>query len=257
MARCLIALGGNLNASEALFEAALNELERPGITPVQLSKILTTRPVGASAGNEFLNAAATLDCTLPASKLLAAMHEVESHFGRTRTLHWGPRTLDLDLLLFDDQMIDQPDLVIPHPAMWYRRFVLDPAVQVATDMVHPILMQTISELHRKLQSRPIRLVVCPGEMQPSELPDLQQILNRLAVAIPEIEWVLSKDSSSDPESCFSRVVVYRRSPTVPQRTQPANADSRLINLFAATEESAIDQLTQLSSAILGDLVPSS
>jgi len=252
MARCLIALGGNLNASEALFDAALSKLERSAIRVVQLSNVLRTQPVGSSAGDTFLNAAATLDCTLLPSELLAVMHEVEDHFGRTRTLHWGPRTLDLDLLLFDEQVIDQPDLVIPHPAMWYRRFVLDPAVQVAADMMHPILKQTISELHRKLQTRPIRLAVNLGELPASEILNLQQILNHLAAAIPEIEWTLTEDSSSDPDPCFSRVVIHGRSRHESDQTQPANAESRLINLFAASDDSAIDQLRQLSTAILGD-----
>lgn len=251
MPRCLIALGGNLGASESMFEAAMHTLEQPAISLIRISRVFRTRPVGASAGNEFLNAAATIECGLEPNELLSALHEVELDFGRTRTQHWGPRTLDLDLLLFDQHVLDRPDIVVPHPAMWYRRFVLDPAADVAPEMMHPILMQTVSELQRALRTRPIRLRVFPGDGRSSQLLDLKRILHRLAVNAGDVEWVLSNDSSRDPVGFFAGVVIFGRSSEMPHRTQPENADSRLVTIHADTDDSAVDQLTQLSAAILG------
>ena len=251
MPRCLIALGGNLGASERLFEAALKTLERPAVRPIRMSRVIRTRPVGSQAGEEFLNAAATLECTLEPAELLSALHEVELKFGRLRMQHWGPRTLDLDLLLFGQRVIDLPDLVVPHPAIWYRRFVLDPAADVAADMMHPILKQTVGELQRALYEQPIRLIVAPGDRQTSELLDLRQIVLQLATAVGQAEWILSDDNSPHLEGCFAGVVVCSSSAGLPRRSQPANADSRLITIQAATGESAIEQLTQLSAAILG------
>lgn len=251
MPRCLIGLGGNLGTSQTLFEAALRKLERSAIRLVRMSQVIRTRPVGANAGEEFLNAAATLDCRLKPDKFLSALHEVESDFGRTRSLYWGPRSLDLDLLLFDQQVHDRPDLVIPHPAMWYRRFVLDPAVEIADEMIHPILKQTVSELQRELQKRPIRLFVFPGDGHVAEILDLNQILHSVAAAVEDVEWILSDDPSRNLDGSFAGVMVYGPTAVSTRRLQPTNSDLRQLTIHAGTDDSAIDQLTQLSAAILG------
>lgn len=93
MTQCLIALGGNINASQAVFLEAMRRLERPEIVVKQLSRPFVTRPVGSAAGQEYVNAAAVLECSLESVTLLNTLHEVEDSFGRERTVHWGPRTL--------------------------------------------------------------------------------------------------------------------------------------------------------------------
>ena len=92
MTQCLIALGGNINASQAVFLEAMRRLERPEIVVKQLSRPFVTRPVGSAAGQEYVNAAAVLECSLESVTLLNTLHEVEDSFGRERTVHWGPRT---------------------------------------------------------------------------------------------------------------------------------------------------------------------
>ena len=176
---------------------------------------------------------------------------MELDFGRTRTVHWGPRTLDLDLLLFEQLVMDRPELVVPHPAMWYRRFVLDPAAEIAAEMVHPILKQSVSELQRALATRPIRLRVFSGDRRSAELMDLNRILHRLQAKEGAVEWVLCKDASPDVDGYFASVAVYGYPSELPQRTQPANAGPGLILIYAGTDDSAVDQLTQLAAAILG------
>jgi 2-amino-4-hydroxy-6-hydroxymethyldihydropteridine diphosphokinase len=193
MTRCLIALGGNIGVSEAVFEAAMSQLQRPGIDLIRVAKTLKTRPVGASAGEEFLNTAATLETSLDPQELLSALHEVENAFGRTRTIHWGPRTLDLDLCLFGDEIIDSNLLVIPHPAMWYRRFVIDPALDVAAEMQHPLLRQSIRELHRELHQCPLKIAISDSETNPA-MSVCSAVLKEALHLDPAIEWLAPPNS---------------------------------------------------------------
>ena len=98
------------------------------------------RPIGGPAGQEpFLNAAALLETSLPPAELLARLQRIELHLGRTRETRWAARTLDLDLLLYDNLVLNTPYLTLPHPRMAFRRFVLEPAAEVAPEMAHPRL----------------------------------------------------------------------------------------------------------------------
>lgn len=106
-----------------------------------------TSPVGGPTGQDaFLNGVALLETSLTPESLLTLLLELESQMGRVRTVAWGPRTLDLDLLLYDQLVLQTPTLVVPHPRMAWRRFVLEPAVEIAAEMVHPILGWTLSRL---------------------------------------------------------------------------------------------------------------
>ena len=114
---------------------------------VACSSYLPTAPVGGPPGQgEFLNAAATVETGLSAAQLHRALLEIEAQLGRQREQHWAARTLDLDLLLYDDLVLRTNDLTVPHPAMAYRRFVLEPAVEIAANWTHPIIGWTIAEL---------------------------------------------------------------------------------------------------------------
>ena len=108
---------------------------------------LMARPSGGPAVNRrSSNCAATLTTSLSAQQLCALLHNIEDHEGRLRTLTWGPRTCDLDLLLFDDQVIDEPSLQVPHPRMAARSFVLGPAAEIAGAWSHPGIGTTLAEL---------------------------------------------------------------------------------------------------------------
>jgi 2-amino-4-hydroxy-6-hydroxymethyldihydropteridine diphosphokinase len=121
----------------------------------KVSSFYETDPVGGPPGQgKFLNAAAALDTTLDPLRLLGVLEQIETRFGRVRTVRWGPRTLDLDLLLYGDWIIDTPRLVVPHPRMATRRFVLEPLVEIAPEAVDPITKRTVSEILANLGRPP-------------------------------------------------------------------------------------------------------
>lgn len=161
MTTCLIGLGGNLGNVPQTIVGALQSLSQtPGVRVDRWSSLYQTAPVGSAAGSEFTNAAAQLETTLSARELLSSLLAVENQFGRERNIEWGPRTLDLDLLFFGDDIInDPPVLHVPHSGCWYRRFVLDPLFELLPTFVHPEKRQTIAELRDRLLVRPFRMEV--------------------------------------------------------------------------------------------------
>lgn len=129
MTRAYVALGSNLGDREGTLRAALEDLAaEPGIDVAAVSRFYDTEPVGYLDQPRFLNGAAALETELPARELLERLLAVELRFGRRRedVAPQGPRTLDLDLLLYGDAEIDEPGLRVPHPRMHERRFVLEP-----------------------------------------------------------------------------------------------------------------------------------
>src|SRR5262245_8804148 len=150
----LIGLGSNLGDRTALLEGAIAALRAtPGILVRAVSAFHETEPVGGPAGQgRYLNAAVVLETTLDPFALLGALQAIETRFGRVRRVHWGERTLDLDLLLFDDRVIDTPDLIVPQPRYAGRRFVLEPLAVVARDAVAPVRNRTIAGLLADLDS---------------------------------------------------------------------------------------------------------
>jgi 2-amino-4-hydroxy-6-hydroxymethyldihydropteridine diphosphokinase len=145
-----IALGANLGDREQNIHTALQELgAMPGTQVLRISKLLANAAVGGPANSpDFLNAAAEIRTTLDAQSLLSRMLQIEHNLGRDRREKWSPRTIDLDLLLYDDQIIRSDHLTVPHPLMHTRRFVLEPLAEIAPLVVHPVLRLTIAELRR-------------------------------------------------------------------------------------------------------------
>lgn len=250
MTRCLIALGGNVGVSQAIYDLAMSELEAAGIHVTGRSTAILTRPVGHHAGDTFWNAAATLEYDQSADQLLQLLHEIEAKAGRTRTIHWGPRTLDLDLCLFGDEVIEKPHLVVPHPAMWYRRFVLDPATEIAGDMLHPILQQTVRELWTSLHRRPLRMELkCDNSDR--DIFRLPEILNVLTRQEESVQWCLNNEPRKETDRLFATVVFEKTPHNFRRSQQPRNSKNRSIRVYADTQDEALSQLPLLRSAIFG------
>jgi len=132
--RTFLGLGSNLGDREAQLRRAVEGL--PDV--VAVSSLYETEPVGGPAGQDpYLNLVVELDTELGPRGLLEVARRLEAEAQRRREVRWGPRTLDVDVLLVGDQVVDDADLVVPHPRMWERRFVVDPLAELAPDLVPP------------------------------------------------------------------------------------------------------------------------
>jgi len=148
-----VALGSNLGDREANLRRALPRLEDRGFHTESLSSLYLTEPVGGPPQDWFVNAVAGGDTALSPEDLLAACLEVEQEAGRVRGPRHGPRPLDLDLLLYGDEVRQTPTLTLPHARLADRLFVLVPLEEIAPDRRHPVLGLTVRELRRRCPDR--------------------------------------------------------------------------------------------------------
>jgi len=131
-------MGSNLGDRRATLEYALDKLETAAdLRIIRRSSLYETAPVGKTDQPSFLNLVVEVETALAPEALLDALQEIEQAFGRTRTVRWGPRTLDIDILLYGDATIRTPRLTAPHPEMTRRRFVIEPLLEIAPDLVLP------------------------------------------------------------------------------------------------------------------------
>lgn len=147
-----LSIGSNMGDKEKYLENAVQALlDDPYMKDVRTSRWIETKPYGGVEQDDFLNGAIELKTLLSPSELLQRLHEIESKAGRERMVRWGPRTLDLDILFYENTIINTENLTIPHIDMQNRRFVLQPLCELAAAYRHPVLNKTIYQLLQELQ----------------------------------------------------------------------------------------------------------
>jgi 2-amino-4-hydroxy-6-hydroxymethyldihydropteridine diphosphokinase len=154
MTQVLIGVGSNLGDREKHLQQACDFLGGlRGIRFIRSSQVRETDPVGGPAQGKYLNAVWQIETGLGLQELLKQLMEIERRLGRVRTEKNGPRTMDLDILFYGQEIIDQPGLTVPHPRLHERMFVLEPLFELAPDLVHPILKKTIKQLSTELSAQ--------------------------------------------------------------------------------------------------------
>lgn len=149
-----LGIGSNMGDKKAYLDMAVSELcANPKCRNVRASEYIVTEPVGEVEQDDFLNGAVELETLMTPQELLAFAGEIEQRAGRVRTVHWGPRTLDVDILLYDNEIISDETLKIPHVEMHRRYFVLAPLCSLNPYAVHPILHKTVLQLLEKVNSK--------------------------------------------------------------------------------------------------------
>jgi dihydroneopterin aldolase/2-amino-4-hydroxy-6-hydroxymethyldihydropteridine diphosphokinase len=150
--RAFLSIGSNLGDKKAHLDLALKRLGEDKQTVVeQVSGYRVTAPVGGVEQDDFLNGAVQIRTLRSPQELLELLHEIEKEQKRERKIHWGPRTVDLDILLYDNEVVQEEDLTIPHPEMSGRMFVLDPMCEIAPYTRHPLSGKTMIQLREDLR----------------------------------------------------------------------------------------------------------
>ncbi len=146
-----LGVGSNLGDREGYLDFAADQLAKDEYIEInKVSSYINTAPYGPVEQDDFLNAAVEIETLHTPQELLSIVNDIEKEAGRKRIIHWGPRTLDIDILLFDDEIISEENLSIPHPEMAKRDFVLQPLNEIAPYVMHPVLKKTVKELYEDI-----------------------------------------------------------------------------------------------------------
>lgn len=249
---CWIGFGANSGNERAAFEMACARLtDCPKIEITRRSGLYRTAPVGEAAGQGFVNAVCSVVTTMSPIALLDLCQEIERDAGRVRSVRWGPRPLDLDLLFVGQTIIDSPRLTVPHPGTWYRRFVLDPLCEIAPNLQHPVIHQTMIDIRRGWEQRPITIGYDERWRSPVEAAQHRICQGFSEVTLEPISWtggaskanVLTKLKAVvrlDPSE--PKVSVWNEVPVIDLSTAPGTADRKLIDFLAA----AFDQPVRIA-----------
>lgn len=155
MSIVFLALGSNEGDRVQHLKAAISRIAAIGGSVLQVSPVYETAPWGVTDQPDYLNLVMQIETALPPHELLAAMQETEAGLHRVREVRWGQRTIDIDVLFYGNEVIDTADLVVPHPRIQDRRFVLVPLADIAPGFLHPVLQKTVAML----------LAECPDELE--------------------------------------------------------------------------------------------
>ena len=136
---------------QANLQDAIEKMQTKGIRILKESSVMITEPWGGVEQDSFVNQVVEVETWLPAQVLLGTLLEIESEMGRIREVHWGPRLIDLDLLFVENQILYTDDLILPHPYIAERLFVLESLQEIAPHFVHPVLNKPIRDLYEDLK----------------------------------------------------------------------------------------------------------
>jgi 2-amino-4-hydroxy-6-hydroxymethyldihydropteridine diphosphokinase len=250
-----------------MLDAALVRLDAaPNVVVKARSGYVTTAPVGGPARQgEFLNAVAVIETNRTPQSLAELLWEIERQLGRGQHVRWAPRVIDLDLLLYEDQVIETPSLVVPHPRMAFRRFVLAPACQVAAEMVHPVVGWTLARLLAHLDSAAdyVALAGLPGSGRTSLVQELADSGQATALFDParadeQAAW-RGEPNSRNPD--FHLALLARRAAALREALSSPGREATLMSDFwldqtlafgrCSLESRATDELSSVGIATAG------
>lgn len=147
-----LSIGSNMGDKEGQLHFAIDQFRQMDtVKNIKVSEFIQTEPYGGVEQDVFINGAVAIETILSPEELLDELHQIEAKAGRERLIHWGPRTLDLDIVFYDDLVMDSEDLIIPHIDMQNRDFVLRPLAELCPGKVHPIMHQTVKQLLENLK----------------------------------------------------------------------------------------------------------
>ena len=173
MSSCFIALGSNQGQSSRAFDLAIKTLDsHPRFSLQRSSSNYRSTAMGSNAGGDYLNAVAEFETDVSLPEILEQLQSLEAQAGRQKKAPWESRTLDLDLLYCDDLVENTPQLSLPHPGAWYRRFVLTPMCEIAPGFVHPVYGETQSECLARIDRRPLTVQLVGCDIYSGSIEDL-------------------------------------------------------------------------------------
>ena len=152
MSKVWIALGSNMGEGRKNLDLAIKMMNERGVLVEKVSTYIETEPYGYIEQDNFVNAVCIAETKLSPRELLEVLLKIELDMGRVRIIKWGPRTIDLDILFYEDLIIDEEDLKVPHIEIQKRSFVLEPVNEISPDKIHPVFKKTVHQLLLDLNS---------------------------------------------------------------------------------------------------------